>query len=82
MYHVLLDEGISFSEWLRRQIEEYLLAQEKGTKKAKKKKEAKEMGVYKRGDTWCISYFVNGKRKREAIGKVKRTAEEVLENKK
>ena len=40
------------------------------------------MGVYKRGDTWCISYFVNGKRKREAIGKVKRTAEEVLENKK
>jgi hypothetical protein len=26
------------------------------------------MGVYKRGDTWCISYFHNGKRVRKAIG--------------
>jgi integrase len=39
------------------------------------------MGVYKRGDTYYISYFVNGKRKREAVGKVKRNAEAVLENK-
>ena len=36
------------------------------------------MGVYKRGDTWHISYFVNGKRVRKAIGTVKGTAEAVL----
>ena len=31
LYHVLLDEGITFSEWLRRQIDAYL--KEKGQKK-------------------------------------------------
>jgi hypothetical protein len=36
------------------------------------------MGVYKRGDTWHISYFRNGKRIRKAIGPVKKTAEAVL----
>jgi hypothetical protein len=24
LYHILLDEGISFAEWLRRQIDAYL----------------------------------------------------------
>ena len=40
------------------------------------------MGLYKRqgttGATWCIQYFVNGKRVREAIGPSKRQAELVL----
>ena len=26
------------------------------------------MGVYKRGDTWGISYFHNGKRIRKTVG--------------
>ncbi len=37
------------------------------------------MGVYKRGDTWCISYFYNGKRIRKAIGTNKKKAEAELE---
>jgi len=28
LYHVLLDEGITFSEWLRKQIEEYVVKKE------------------------------------------------------
>src|SRR5689334_723285 len=36
------------------------------------------MGLYKRGDTWCIQYFADGKRVREAIGPKKRQAELVL----
>jgi hypothetical protein len=28
LYHVLLDEGITFSEWLRRQIDTYLMEKE------------------------------------------------------
>jgi hypothetical protein len=38
------------------------------------------MGVYKRGDTWGISYFRNGKRIRKAIGKNRKKAEAILEN--
>lgn len=37
------------------------------------------MGVYKRGDTWCISYFHNGQRVRKAIGANKKKAEAELE---
>src|SRR5262249_43179876 len=37
-----------------------------------------EMGLYKRGDTWAIQFFANGKRVREAIGPSKRQAELVL----
>jgi len=37
------------------------------------------MGVYKRGDTWCISYFLNGLRVRKAIGASKKKAEAELE---
>ena len=33
------------------------------------------MGVYKRGDTWGISYFHNGKRIRKVIGANKKKAE-------
>ncbi len=33
------------------------------------------MGVYKRGDTWCIVYFHNGKRVRKAIAPSKKKAE-------
>jgi len=33
LYHVLLDEGITFSEWLRRQIDDYL--KEKEPKKSR-----------------------------------------------
>ena len=40
------------------------------------------MGVYKRGDTWCISYFRNGEHIREAMGKNKAAAEAVLNRKK
>lgn len=40
------------------------------------------MGVYKRGDTWYISYFRNGKHVREAMGKNKDAAEAVLNRKK
>jgi hypothetical protein len=36
LYHVLLDDGLSFTEWLRRQIDSYLAAKEpKGKKKPK-----------------------------------------------
>ena len=36
LYHVLLDVGISFTEWLRRQIDAYLAEKEsKGRKKPK-----------------------------------------------
>ncbi|MDO8738320.1 site-specific integrase [Candidatus Deferrimicrobium sp.] len=37
------------------------------------------MGVYKRGDTWGISYFHNGKRIRKTIGTNKKKAEAELE---
>ena len=40
------------------------------------------MGVYKREQTWCIQYFANGKRRREAIGPSKREAENVLNKRK
>ena len=36
LYHVLLDEDLSFTEWLRRQIDAYLAEREpKGKKKPK-----------------------------------------------
>lgn len=36
LYHVLLDDGLSFTEWLRRQIDAYLQEKEpKGRKKPK-----------------------------------------------
>lgn len=37
------------------------------------------MGVYKRGETWCISYFRNGKRILKAIGSNKKKAEAELD---
>ena len=42
------------------------------------------MGLYKRANkdgtsTWCIQYFADGKRYREAVGPKKREAETVLE---
>jgi hypothetical protein len=38
LYHVLLDEGTTFSEWLRRQIDAYLQEKEpKGTRKSGKR---------------------------------------------
>jgi len=40
------------------------------------------VGLYKRNDTWCIQYFANGARKREAIGPSKRQAELVLAKRK
>jgi hypothetical protein len=36
------------------------------------------MGLYKRNDTWCIQYFAQGRRLREAIGPSKREAQLVL----
>ena len=37
LYHALLDNGLSFTEWLRRQIDSYLAEKEpKGKKKARK----------------------------------------------
>lgn len=36
LYHALLDDGLSFTEWLRRQIDAYLAEKEpKGGKKPK-----------------------------------------------
>ena len=36
LYHVLLDDGLSFTEWLRRQIDAYLAEKEpKGKKNLK-----------------------------------------------
>jgi hypothetical protein len=35
LYHVLLDEGITFSDWLRRQIDDYLKEKEKPIKSRK-----------------------------------------------
>jgi hypothetical protein len=36
LYHVLLDDGLSFTEWLRRQIDVYISEKEpKGRKKSK-----------------------------------------------
>jgi integrase len=40
------------------------------------------MGLYKRDTTWCVQYFANGKRIREAIGPSKRQAELVLAKRK
>lgn len=40
------------------------------------------MGLYKRGENWCIQYFANGKRVREAVGPLKRQAELVLAKRK
>jgi hypothetical protein len=37
LYHVLLDEGVSFAEWLRRQIDQYLAEKEPKGKKRKGK---------------------------------------------
>jgi hypothetical protein len=37
LYHVLLDEGITFSEWLRRQIDAYLAEKEPKGKRSKGK---------------------------------------------
>ena len=39
LYHALLDEGISFAEWLRRQIDAYLA--EKGPKRRTKRNPGK-----------------------------------------
>jgi hypothetical protein len=39
LYHALLDEGISFAEWLRRQIDAYLAEREPKGKQRKGKKE-------------------------------------------
>jgi hypothetical protein len=37
LYHALLDDGLSFAEWLRRQIDSYLAEKEpKGKKKPRK----------------------------------------------
>jgi len=33
LYHVLLDDGLSFTEWLRRQIDGYLAEKEPKEKK-------------------------------------------------
>jgi len=35
--HALIDEGLSFSEWLRRQIDAYLVKKEPKPKRRKKK---------------------------------------------
>src|SRR5262245_33671589 len=40
------------------------------------------MGLYRRGSTWTIQFFANGKRVREAIGPSKRQAELVLAKRK
>jgi hypothetical protein len=39
LYHALLDEGISFAEWLRRQIDAYLAEKEPKGKRRKGKKD-------------------------------------------
>ena len=36
------------------------------------------MGVYRRGKTWCILYYQEGRRIREAVGPSKRAAEQAL----
>jgi hypothetical protein len=35
LYHLLVDERITFSEWLRRQIDQYIEAKEPKTKQRK-----------------------------------------------
>jgi hypothetical protein len=37
LYHALLDDGISFTEWLRRQIDAYLAEKEPRGKRRKEK---------------------------------------------
>ena len=37
LYHVLLDEGITFSDWLRRQIDAYLAEKEPKGKRRNRK---------------------------------------------
>lgn len=39
LYHALLDEGITFTEWLKRQIDAYLAEKEPRKKQGKGKKE-------------------------------------------
>ena len=36
LYHVLLDDGLSFTEWLRKQIDAYLASKETKGKKTPK----------------------------------------------
>ena len=36
------------------------------------------MGVYRRDDTWWIDYYVDGQRKREAVGPLKKEADAAL----
>jgi site-specific recombinase XerD len=38
-----------------------------------------KMGIYKRGKTWYLDYYVHGKRKRERVGPNKRLAELAME---
>jgi len=37
LYHVLLDEDMSFAEWLRRQIDQYIAAKEPNGKKSERR---------------------------------------------
>ena len=37
LYHALLDDGLSFAEWLRRQIDQYLAEKEPKGKRRKGK---------------------------------------------
>jgi hypothetical protein len=37
LYHCLLDEDLSFAEWLRRQIDQYLAEKEQKVKRRKRK---------------------------------------------
>jgi len=37
LYHVLLDEDMSFAEWLRRQIDQYVAAKEPNGKKSERR---------------------------------------------
>src|SRR5215813_9806561 len=45
-------------------------------------KNTHNMGLYKRGTTWCVQYFADGRRIREAVGPSKRQAELILAQRK
>jgi len=34
--------------------------------------------IYKRGNSWCVGFTVNGRRVRETVGSNKKVAEKVL----
>lgn len=67
--HALVDEGLSFSEWLRRQIEAYL------SEKEPKRAGVRELVDRRKLKRWTDSPKETGKKTREPKGKKRKGKE-------